>query len=434
MTAEVYRIIEDQADRVMGWAMLEHGVPYHIGIKVSYDNILKDFDVERIPCDDCVNSYPEDPILDYVRFEMMWLGRSLAEDTVFFKTYLFKNKHEWKEFLVSMERRRLVYPGVARGDPGQSVNTVASDGHEARELEEGKEGSQNDLRLSLLSRAELALQSAETADLALAANLLQEIDRDRRALRSHLDRCRYTIAQARVFVRQGKSEHAAAHARLVIHYEAYQGCLPPHWTAELMESWRWQICKLQFVEMRRIDRLAPHFLFFWNGSQLAFGRIEDLHDDLLLNREFAEKFGKPLPLGNLICSALLRHQREFLENGPEFLQSLTIKEVSEEIGVSPSTIGRFVIKKTVKTPHGQFTMRSLFPQAVQTTSGCALPLSRVRTMIQRTVAGENPRDPATDEKLSSLLRDQGIVMSRRTVAKHREFLGIPNTHVRRSLN
>ena len=142
--------------------------------------------------------------------------------------------------------------------------------------------------------------------------------------------------------------------------------------------------------------------------------------------------GKTSPLGAEICSSILRHQGEFLKHGPEFLRPLTMKAVAEEIGVSPATITRFIVGKTVQTPHGRLGMRSFFPKAARTASGKALSVSTVRSMIRQIVLGENPREPVTDEKLESMLRHKGIIISRRTVARYRDFLKIPNTHVRRS--
>jgi Sigma-54, DNA binding domain len=291
-----------------------------------------------------------------------------------------------------------------------------------------------DSGLSPLSRAEMAIRSERHADLELASNLLDDINRHPNGLHNHLDRCRYTMARAIVFSRQGKNEHAAAHARLALHFASSLASLPEQWTAQTRESWRWEICRRHLHEMDSLSKLAPDFVFLKEGSQFVVRRIEELHDDLRLDRCFAERFGKVRPsCGTQVCSLLLRYQQEFLENGPDHLRPLTMKQVAEEIGTSPSTVCKFVGRTTAQTPHGRFDLRFFFQPAANVVADERWTRVAVQSMVKQAIVAEDPQEPVTDQNIEALLRAKGIVVSRRTIAKYRDAMKIPSTRVRRSL-
>ena len=132
-----------------------------------------------------------------------------------------------------------------------------------------------------------------------------------------------------------------------------------------------------------------------------------------------------------VCDAIVRRQGAFLANGIENLRPMMIKDVAEEIGVHPSTVSRAVANKYAHTPHGVYELRFFFSEGVQGPAGNSMPLLLLKRRVKQMIEQENPAKPLTDDHISRMLREQGIEVTRRTVAKYREDLNIPSTHRRR---
>ena len=131
------------------------------------------------------------------------------------------------------------------------------------------------------------------------------------------------------------------------------------------------------------------------------------------------------------CEAIVRRQTEFLDFGEEHLKPMMIKEVAEEIGVHPSTVSRAVANKYVHTAQGVYELRFFFSEGVNGPEGGDLPLVLLKRKVKKLIEEEDPRKPLTDDHLAAALKEQGINVTRRTVAKYREDLQIPSTHQRR---
>ncbi|HEX5483166.1 MAG TPA: RNA polymerase factor sigma-54 [Terriglobia bacterium] len=132
-----------------------------------------------------------------------------------------------------------------------------------------------------------------------------------------------------------------------------------------------------------------------------------------------------------VCDAIIGRQTEFLDKGIDYLRPMMIKEVAEEVGVHPSTVSRAVANKYAHTPQGVFELRYFFSEAVQGPSGANTSLINLKRTVQKMIEQEDSTHPLTDEKITHRLRDLGIHVTRRTVAKYREDLRIPSTHERR---
>jgi len=132
-----------------------------------------------------------------------------------------------------------------------------------------------------------------------------------------------------------------------------------------------------------------------------------------------------------VCHSIVRRQAECLESGIDNLKPMMIKEVAEEIGVHPSTVSRAVANKYAHTPQGVFELRYFFSEAVQGTQGSAMPLLILKRRVKKMIEDEDTAHPLTDEQITARLQDEGIQVTRRTVAKYREDMKIPSTHQRR---
>jgi len=130
--------------------------------------------------------------------------------------------------------------------------------------------------------------------------------------------------------------------------------------------------------------------------------------------------------------AILAFQADFFEYGVESLQPMTLKTVAEAIEMHESTISRVTTGKYMQTPMGVFEFKYFFSSAINTTGGKTEVASEsVRAIIKRLIEGEDKTKPLSDEKLVEVLRNEGVDVARRTVAKYREGMGIGSSSRRR---
>jgi len=100
--------------------------------------------------------------------------------------------------------------------------------------------------------------------------------------------------------------------------------------------------------------------------------------------------------------------------------------VASKVGVHESTVSRAVKDKFVETPFGIFPLKLFFPKGVDGASA-----DSVKELIREIVESEDKRKPLSDSKIAEILRERGIKLARRTVAKYREEMGIPSAFKRR---
>ncbi|HTA78299.1 MAG TPA: RNA polymerase factor sigma-54 [Terracidiphilus sp.] len=131
------------------------------------------------------------------------------------------------------------------------------------------------------------------------------------------------------------------------------------------------------------------------------------------------------------CEIIVRRQQDFLDQGIEALRPMMIKEVAEEIGVHPSTVSRAVANKYAHTPQGVIELRFFFSEGSSGPEGADTPLLVLKRKVRKLIEDEDPKRPLTDDQLALMLHQQGIQLTRRTVAKYREDMNIPSTHQRR---
>ncbi len=134
-----------------------------------------------------------------------------------------------------------------------------------------------------------------------------------------------------------------------------------------------------------------------------------------------------------VVEAVTRRQRRYLEEGPAALVPLTLREIGQELSLHESTVSRAVAGKYVQTPRGLKPLRYFFGSGVAGPGGEGISATGVKRLMEALIRGEDPRHPLSDDGLCRRLRDEGIAIARRTVAKYREELGIPSSARRRRL-
>ena len=130
---------------------------------------------------------------------------------------------------------------------------------------------------------------------------------------------------------------------------------------------------------------------------------------------------------------LKRQYRFFLTGDSSTLQPLLQKDVAEQTGYDISTVSRVVNSKYVQTEYGTFLLKDCFSQAIVNNEGEEVATEAVRRVLQETVDAEDKQKPYSDEALANILTEKGYPVARRTVAKYRNMLGIPEGRLRRQL-
>jgi len=134
-----------------------------------------------------------------------------------------------------------------------------------------------------------------------------------------------------------------------------------------------------------------------------------------------------------VSQSIVEFQQDFLEQGEMAMKPLVLKEISEAIGVHESTVSRATTRKYMLTPRGLFELKYFFSSHVRTDRGGAISATAVKARLQMLLEKEPAASPLSDQELSELLRQTGIMVARRTVAKYRESLGIGSSNERRRL-
>ncbi|MRS11619.1 MAG: RNA polymerase sigma-54 factor [Actinobacteria bacterium] len=132
-----------------------------------------------------------------------------------------------------------------------------------------------------------------------------------------------------------------------------------------------------------------------------------------------------------ITQIVLEVQRDFFEDGKGDLRPLRLEDVASEIGVHLSTVSRGVTGKYVATPYGLFELRHFFSGGYRTSTGMDVASTTVKRRMRGLLSAEEPGRPLSDQRIADALRDEGIDIARRTVAKYREELGIEPSWARK---
>jgi len=134
-----------------------------------------------------------------------------------------------------------------------------------------------------------------------------------------------------------------------------------------------------------------------------------------------------------VAESIVKHQREFLEKGIDYLRPLVLRDVADDIQMHESTVSRVVSNKYMHTPRGLFLMKYFFHSGIDSDTGEDISSLTVKKKIQGFIDAEDPRKPLSDSKIMKILNDEGINIARRTVAKYRDELNIPSSTDRKQI-
>ncbi|TCL76730.1 RNA polymerase RpoN-/SigL-like sigma 54 subunit [Hydrogenispora ethanolica] len=133
-----------------------------------------------------------------------------------------------------------------------------------------------------------------------------------------------------------------------------------------------------------------------------------------------------------MAEAILHLQGAFFSHGPSGLKPLTLKRVAEEAGFHESTVSRSLADKYVATPFGVYPFQYFFTSGIATDDQQAASSTVIKGLLKQIIAGEAKAEPFSDQQLAEVLKERGVRISRRTIAKYREELDIPPSNLRRA--
>ncbi|HOW61538.1 MAG TPA: RNA polymerase factor sigma-54 [Candidatus Contendobacter sp.] len=134
-----------------------------------------------------------------------------------------------------------------------------------------------------------------------------------------------------------------------------------------------------------------------------------------------------------VATCIVERQREFLEQGDEYMKPLILRDIAEVLGLHESTISRVTTQKYMHTPRGLYELKYFFSSHVGTRDGGECSSTAIRAMIRKLIQAENPAKPLSDDKIAKQLEAEGIQVARRTVAKYREAMAIASSSDRKRL-
>ena len=133
-----------------------------------------------------------------------------------------------------------------------------------------------------------------------------------------------------------------------------------------------------------------------------------------------------------VSTEIVRQQDAFLANGVQYLRPLNLRTIADAISMHESTVSRVTANKYMATPRGVYELKYFFTSAIASSAGGeAHSAEAVRHRIKVLIEGESAKSVLSDDKIVELLKEAGIDIARRTVAKYREAMKIPSSVQRR---
>lgn len=132
-----------------------------------------------------------------------------------------------------------------------------------------------------------------------------------------------------------------------------------------------------------------------------------------------------------VIRAVVDAQREFFDKGPEFLKPLPMIQVADQLGIHVATVSRAVSEKWIQTPRGVFPLRRFFSGGTTNAEGEDMSWDAVKEKLKTIIETEDKKNPLNDDEIVIKLKEQGIDLARRTVAKYRKILNIATARQRK---
>ena len=134
-----------------------------------------------------------------------------------------------------------------------------------------------------------------------------------------------------------------------------------------------------------------------------------------------------------VVECIISRQREFLDKGVEHIKPMMLKDVAADIGMHLSTISRVVNRKYAHTPQGVIELRRFFTEGMLNEEGEEVSTRILKLKIKKMIEDEDTKNPFTDDQIVRVLSNDGVKLSRRTIAKYRDQMSIPGSRERKTV-
>ena len=132
-----------------------------------------------------------------------------------------------------------------------------------------------------------------------------------------------------------------------------------------------------------------------------------------------------------VARAIIEHQQDFLDKGPEFIEPLKMQQIADKVHVHVTTVSRAVDDKWVQTPRGIFALKRFFGGGTTTADGEEVAWDTIKQKLLEIIAKEDKLNPLSDEEIVEALAKGGFPVARRTVTKYRKALRISSSRQRK---
>ncbi|NFI08931.1 RNA polymerase factor sigma-54 [Clostridium botulinum] len=199
-----------------------------------------------------------------------------------------------------------------------------------------------------------------------------------------------------------------------------------------------------------IKKIDNEYYIIMNEELLPKLTVNNLYKDIVLNDtdenavEFVkEKLNSAIFLIKSIenrkstiyrvLEKILEIQRDYFDLGIKFLKPMTLKEIADSLGMHESTISRAIRDKYINTNRGTILIKNLFTTGItaNNSTGEDISVEFIKREIKELIDKEDKKKPISDQIICNILNNKGIQISRRTVAKYREELGIQSSKCRK---
>ena len=201
-----------------------------------------------------------------------------------------------------------------------------------------------------------------------------------------------------------------------------------------------------------VDKIDGQYHVFLNDANLPRLRLSKAYQEIARDKKKFEGENKEF-ISNKLNSAnwmiqaieqrrqtmlkvmnyIVDRQRDFFEKGVQYLKPLTLREVAEVINMHESTVSRVTNEKFVQTPRGVLPLKFFFSSGLATAEGDDVSARGIKAQLQKLVQEEDPKHPLTDQAIVNILRESGVQIARRTVAKYRDQLGVLSARMRKRI-
>lgn len=191
-----------------------------------------------------------------------------------------------------------------------------------------------------------------------------------------------------------------------------------------------------------VEKIAGEYIVTMNDSSVPRLMVSSYYSNVLreskndekLHDYLSERLNSALWLINSIeqrkqtiinvVKSIIKFQRDYFDNGDKYLKTLTLKQVAEDVGIHESTVSRSINGKYMQCPRGVFELKFFFSAGVSDWQGEGISSNSIKTHLKEIIDGEDHKSPYSDQDLVSILKERGIDLSRRTVAKYRDEMGV----------